>query len=360
MMRIDGSLHLVRGDLVLDVALDLADCGVTAICGPSAAGKTTLLRCIAGLERPDRGRLAVGGELWFDSTQGTALPVHARGIGLVTQDPQLFAHLDVRGNLEYGLRRLRGRPQRLAFETAVGRLGLEPLLARRVASLSGGERQRVALARALLASPRLLLLDEPVSALDLASRDEVLRYLGAVLGDFRMRCLYVTHDLREAARFATEMLWMVRGRVIARGAPREVLTDLSLPLAELEEAESVIEAEVAEHETAHGLTRLRTAAGDLFAARIEADPGSRVLVQIAARDVTLATQRPEHVSTLNLLAGQVLEVCASRSVPSQVNVKVGLAGVPLLARLTSKSAAALALAPGRDVWVLVKSVALMR
>jgi molybdate transport system ATP-binding protein len=358
MTRITGQLVLKRDGFVLDTAFDSAGPGVTALCGPSGAGKTSLLRCLAGLETPDAGTLSVGGETWFDADSGRSVPPQLRSIGYVTQEPSLFAHLSVEDNLLYGFKRLPESARRTSLAEVVDGLGLQTLRSRRVTNLSGGERQRVAIGRALLRSPQVLLLDEPVSALDVSSRADVLRYLRQVLERFAVRCVYVSHDLREAARLAHEMLWMDRGRVVAQGVARDVLTDVRLPFADLDEAESLLDGVIEGHDEAMGLTRIRCADSTLWLTQVAAPVGSKHRVQIAARDVSLALSAPGDVSVLNVLEGTVVELVPASRQPGQMIVRLDVAGHPLLARITRKSALALQLQPGTRVWALVKGVAL--
>lgn len=358
MTRLNCSFRLQRGGFVLDTGFDSQGPGVTALCGPSGAGKTSLLRCLAGLEKPSLGSFQVAGETWFDSARGIDLPPQRRAIGYVTQEASLFPHLSVRENLQYGWRRLLPTARRTVLEEVVDGLALGSLLERRVTHLSGGERQRVSLGRALLRSPRVLLLDEPVSALDLVSRAEVLRFIGQVLQRFAVRCVYVSHDLKEAARIAGEMLWMEQGRVVAQGPTQDVLTDLRLPFAELDEAESLLEGEIEGHDAEMALTRIRCAGATLWLPQVDAAVGSRHRVQIAARDVTLALTRPPDSSVLNVLPARISELVAAPRQPAQMLVKLDVDGHSVLARITRKSALALDLKVGTPVWALVKSVAL--
>lgn len=357
MTRLTGSFRLQRGGFVLDTRFDSQGPGVTALCGPSGAGKTSLLRCLAGLETPAHGSFSLGGETWFDSASGVNLPPQQRAIGYVTQEASLFTHLSVLENLQYGWRRLLPR-RRTALGDVVDGLALGSLLDRQVTHLSGGERQRVSLGRALLRSPRVLLLDEPVSALDLASRVEVLGFISQVLERFAVRCVYVSHDLKEAARIAGEMLWMEQGRVVAQGATHAVLTDLHLPFAELDEAESLLEGEIEGHDAELALTRIRCAGSTLWLPQVDAPAGSHHRVQIAARDVTLALSQPRDSSVLNVLAARISELVVAPRQPAQMLVKLDVDGHPVLARITRKSALLLDLKAGTPVWALVKSVAL--
>jgi molybdate transport system ATP-binding protein len=359
MTRISADVTLRRGRFVLQAAFESETTGVTAICGPSGAGKTTLLRTIAGLEKPDSGRLSVGPQCWFDDATGTFIQPMHRGIGYVTQTPHLFAHLSVRRNLEYGERRVPRNRRAVEARDVIERLGLRPLLERSVRNLSGGEQQRVAIGRALLRSPDVLLLDEPVSALDVVARREVLDYLERLLERLSVRCLLVSHDLREAGRLADEILWLEDGRVIAHGPARQMLTDPRTPLASLEEAESVLEGRVAAHDPQSHMTRLEFPGGEIWVVRAAARIGETVRVQIAARDVSVATRRPGGLSIMNVFEARVVTIAAARNEPAHTLLRLDVAGSPLLARITTMSAEALHLEPGHLVWALVKSVAIL-
>jgi molybdate transport system ATP-binding protein len=359
--RLDVRISHRRGEFALEVAFGLGDRGVTTLSGPSGSGKTTLLRCIAGLERPRAGEISWNGEPWLDSARDIDLPTHLRGIGYVTQEAHLFPHLTVRGNLEYGARRAGSRagaegPGRVAAD-----LGIAPLLGRRVHDLSGGERQRVAIARALLGRPQLLLLDEPVSALDEAGTSEVQDVLERVLASLPIPCLYVSHDLREAARLSDRMIWLDAGRIAADGPARDVMSDPRQPFAQAEGAGSVIDGRVESVDNDHGLARVGFDGGELWIAASPAtSPGRPVRICIHARDVSLALRRPEMISVLNVLEGRVIDVAEARDSPSQALVRVAAGRCLLLSRVTRRSVAELGLAPGLPVWALVKSAAIVR
>ena len=345
----------------LDVRITLERHGVTTLSGPSGAGKTTLLRCIAGLERPYAGHVRWGAESWYDASRGIDVPVHLRGVGYVSQQAHLFPHLDVRGNLDYGARRAGDRPGVADEPALLEALGVTPLLGRRIRHLSGGERQRVAIGRALLARPRLLLLDEPVSALDEQSTLDVHEALERVLARLPVPALYVSHDLREAARLADRMLWMEHGRITADGRADRVLSDPSLPFAQADDAASVLDGRIDAIDAPMGLARVALdGAGLWIAAPSAATPGSRVRVVVHARDVSLALDRPGRLSVLNVLEGTVTAIGDVPRVPSLALVRVEVGGCRLLARITRRSVAELGLAPGRTVYALVKSAALAR
>jgi molybdate transport system ATP-binding protein len=355
---IRGQLQLSHGRFQLDAQFELSGTGTTALCGRSGAGKSTLLRCIAGLEPQAGGHLQVGEDCWFDAQRRLHRPPHERSVGFVTQEPNLFQHLNVRENLRYGRRRTAATQP--TESEVIDSLGLSQLLLRRVGQLSGGERQRVAIGRALMRAPRVLLLDEPVSALDVSSRQEVLAYLQRVLQHFAVRTLYVSHDLREAARIAADMIWLEHGHVIAHGPAAYVLTDLKLPFAELDEAAGVLTVQVQAHDAAAALTLARRGADVMWLPRMDAAIGTQLQVQIAARDVSLALSKPQDISILNVLHARIADLVPSAHMPGQMLVRLQVGDEWLLARVTQKSAEMLALRPGLEVWAMVKAVALVQ
>lgn len=340
------------GAFALDVDLKIPSRGVTALFGRSGSGKTTLLRHIAGLAR-GQGRLAVNGELWQD--ENTFVPVHRRALGYVFQEANLFPHLSVRANLEYGMKRVPPAERTLRWDDVIGWLGLEPLIAHRPGQLSGGQRQRVAIGRALLASPRLLLMDEPLSALDTASRAEILPYLEALPRELELPILYVSHALDEVARLADTLLLIDAGRITYQGPLVEGLTRLDLPLAHRDLAGTVIDTTVVQHDPAFQITRVARQNLALELPGLFGAPGRPLRVRIAARDVSLALAMPGQTSILNLLPARVLEL--ADDAPGQVLVRLALEDTVLLARITRKSAHALNLQPGMAVVAQVKSVA---
>ncbi len=341
----------------LDVDLTLPARGVTALFGHSGSGKTTVLRCFAGLNRAPRGRLVVEGQLWQDEAQGIFLPTHARPLGLVFQEASLFPHLSVRKNLEYGMKRA-GNKRGEGFDACVDLLGIRPLLDRAPERLSGGERQRVAIARALLTRPRLLLMDEPLAALDLKRKLEILPYLEKLHDELDIPVLYVSHAPDEVARLADHLVLMDGGRVVASGPLMETLARADLPPAFADDAGVVLEAVVAAHE-ADGLTRLDFPGGHLYVSRREEPPGRRLRCRIHARDVSIALAAHADSSILNVLPATVQAVVATDT-PGHVLVQLALPqGAVLLARVTERSRLALGLAPGQPVVAQVKAVALL-
>ncbi len=333
--------------------------GLTALFGPSGSGKTALVNLIAGLSRPRRGRIVADGEVLVDTRTGRFVPRHRRRIGYVFQEARLFPHLSVRHNLLYGRWFAPRDARRESPERVVELLGIGHLLARRPRRLSGGETQRVAIGRALLASPRLLLLDEPLAALDAARKEEILPYLERLRDESRVPIVYVSHAVGEVARLANTVVLLRDGRVGAAGPVAEILSrpELALVLGE-DEAGAVIEAEVGGHDDAHYLTRLDCAAGPIAVPRLEAEPGARVRLRIRARDVILSVRPPDGISALNVLRGAVQEL---RPIgPATVEVRLDCGGVTILASVTLRSCEALGLVPGLRAYAIVKTVALDR
>lgn len=343
---------------VLDVDLHLPGRGVTALFGHSGSGKTTCLRCVAGLERAESGLLEINGECWQDSARGLFVPTHKRPLGYVFQEASLFAHLSVRRNLEFGMKRIAAASRRVAWEQAVELLGIGHLLERLPARLSGGERQRVGIARALLTSPRLLLMDEPLAALDLKRKNEILPYLERLHDELDIPVLYVSHAPDEVARLADHVVLLDQGRVVAQGGLQETLARLDLPTAFSEDAGVVIQSVVAAHDDAYHLTRLDFPGGHVLVARRPEPVGHALRFRVHARDVSLALEHAEGSSITNILAATVQEVAAADT-PAHVLVRLAADGTPLLARITRRSCDLLGIRPGKRLWAQIKAVALL-
>jgi molybdate transport system ATP-binding protein len=351
------------GSFKLDVAFEAPMSGITALFGPSGCGKTTVLRCVAGLNRLP-GFLKVGGEIWQDDASGKSLKPYERPIGYVFQEASLFAHLSVRGNLRYGQRRAlrNGVAEQIRLEDVVSLLGIGHLLDRATAELSGGERQRVALGRALLAQPKLLLMDEPLSALDRLTKDEILPYFEALHASLSIPVLYVTHDLSEIERLADHMVLLERGQVIAAGRLNELLADTRLPIARSPEASTVLEARVGAFNVEDGLTVLDIGDGEkLLVPRRVGKEGGMDRVRIAATDVSLAVVRPSQTTILNIVPVRVKDIQPVDE--AQINVLVTLGhregGPRLLARVTRRAQRVLGFGPGQDVYAQIKAVSLI-
>jgi molybdate transport system ATP-binding protein len=358
--RIRARFRLDRGDFRLDVDLDLPGRGVTALFGASGSGKTSLLRLIAGLDRAP-GFLEVNGEVWQDDGKAMFLSTHRRPLGYVFQEASLFPHLSARANLEYGMKRVRANERRVALERVLELLGIEPLLERKPDRLSGGERQRVAIARALLTSPRALLMDEPLSALDHARKQEILPYLERLHGELDIPVLYVSHAPDEVARLADHIVVMDQGRAVAAGPLTETLARLDLPIRLGEDAGVVLDAVVAERDAHWQLARavFKDAPQAGVWVRDGGHPlGSAVRVRVLARDVSLSLERHSGTSIQNILPGVVRELAADAH-PALALVRLDLGGAPLVARLTRRSAHELGLEPGQAVHAQIKAVALV-
>ncbi len=330
-----------------------ADAGVTALFGPSGAGKTTLVNMLAGLLRPERGHIIVQGEILFDREQGIDVPPEARRIGYVFQESRLFPHMSVAANLNYGRRQ-----DTVNFDGVVDLLALGPLLKRRPNSLSGGERQRVAIGRALLASPRILLMDEPLANLDAPRRSEILPFIEDLRREFSPSIVYVSHNMDEIIRLADQLVVMAEGTVVANGPVAEITSRLDLrPLTGRWDAGSVIDTVVAEQDERDFLTRLSFKGGNLWLPRLDLAIGTSLRIQVRARDVSIALIPPADVSILNVFAGEVIEVGEDDG--PQVDVLLDI-GAPLWARITKRSQRELNIAPGRMVHAMIKAMAVDR
>ncbi|NWG46492.1 MAG: molybdenum ABC transporter ATP-binding protein [Alphaproteobacteria bacterium] len=349
-------LRLTRPGFALAARAELPLAGVSVVFGPSGSGKTTLLRLIAGLERGE-GRIALGGEVLADSSAGAFVPAHRRSVGLLFQEGRLFGHLSVAGNLAYAERRARPGAPALPRTEVIEALGVGGLLDRRPGALSGGERQRVALARALLARPRLLLLYEPLSALDLKARAAILPYLETVFVRTGLPVLHVTHSVDEAARLADRMVVMEAGRIAATGPAETMLARLDLDrLIGRFEAGARVEARVRAHDPAYGLTICEVEGVPLTVPGLAGLPaGARVRLRIRARDVALALAPPQGLSIQNVLPVTITEIVPEPD-GHMADLRLALGTTGLRARLTRKAVDTLGLAPGIAAYALVKSV----
>ncbi len=368
-MTVEVAIAHRLGDFALDVAFRGAARGVTALFGPSGAGKSATVSAIAGLLRPASGRIAIDGETVFDSAGGIFVPPRRRRIGYVFQDGRLFPHLSVRANLMFGARRAKDHPAPASFDDIVGLLGLGPLLERRPVTLSGGERQRVALGRALLFGPRLLLLDEPLAALDQGRKAEIIPFLQRLRDEAGIPIVYVSHAIDEVAQLADTVVLMGGGRVIAEGSVFDVTSRLDLfPHTGRFEAGSVVAARIVAQDAEYRLTELEFGGGRLWVPEIAAAIGHDVRLRIRARDVMLALSRPDGISANNVLRGTVSAVRLDDGPYADVQLDLGPSGADreaagqarLIARITRRSVARLGLTVGRPVFAVIKSVTVDR
>lgn len=352
------SCRLARPRFVLDAAFS-ASAGCVALFGPSGSGKTMVARLIAGLERPDRGRIVIGERVLVDTAAGIDVPVHKRRVGFVFQEGQLLPHLSVRQNLEYGCSFAPAdAAEAVSFDAVVALLGIGHLLAARPATLSGGERQRVSIGRALLAAPRLLVMDEPLASLDAERKLEILPFIERLRDELGLPIIYVSHALEEVARLATRVVRLAEGRVVVEGSPAEVFAS-SLPetAAERFEAVSFVSGTAVRELPEFGMTVLAHPAGEITLPSRFGPPGRTLRVAVRATDVALAVERPKGLSVRTLLAGRVRSVVTDGGPSALVAVELE-GGEVIAAYLTRLAVADLDLAPGREVYALVKAVAI--
>ncbi len=348
---------VARTGFSMQVSLELPGRGVTALFGHSGSGKTTILRFVAGLERHPNGYLEVNGDVWQDDARGIFLPTHQRALGYVFQEASLFSHLSVRGNLDFVLKRTANQGAAL-FDHVLALLGIAHLLDRATADLSGGERQRVAIARALLTQPKILLMDEPLAALDARRKEEVLPYLERIHAELDIPMLYVSHSAEEVARLADHVVLLDEGRVLASGPAADTLARLDLSNGLADDAGVLVDGTVNGFDDMYGLVHLDAAGGTWYVAHDALALGTRLRLRVLARDVSLALARPDDSSVLNLVQATVAATWPANT-PAHVIVKLDAGGTALLARITRRSYDQLQLADGRSVWAQVKAVALL-
>ena len=380
-------LQWARPGFTLDVDLQLPGQGITVLFGPSGSGKTTLLRCVAGLERAQKAKVEIDGQVWQDSgggndgRAGIFLPTWRRPLGYVFQEASLLAHLNVQANLEFGLKRVKGQAGKTgieashaALQSAIELLGIGHLLQRSAQELSGGERQRVAIARALVTQPRLLLLDEPLAALDHARKQEILPWLERLRDELNIPMLYVTHAVDEVARLADTLVVLAQGRVMAAGPVKDVMGRIDAPVVLGEDLATLVDGVVAELDGRWHLARVELGGGLLgggvLAGGAQASsiwlrdtglqPGQKVRLRLLARDISLAVQKPDpaHSSIQNVLPC-VVKAMAPDQHPSQQLVQLQCGDAVLLARVTARAVHTLNLQAGSPVWAQVKSAALV-
>lgn len=341
-------------ELDLDTALPLQ--GVTAIFGPSGSGKTSLLNIVAGNLRPRGGQVIFGDEVWQQTNPGIWVPPHRRGVGLVFQDGQLFPHLSVRGNLDFAARRAPDTGSGHAFRDVIAAMDLGDLLDRNPQTLSGGEKQRVAIARSLLTRPKLLLLDEPLSALDSARKAELLPFLETLKSQFSIPTLYVSHDVDEVSRIADRVLMLNAGTVVGFGATDDVLSRFGLQAGRNPyEHTSTLSGIVNNPSPGTDLLSVRVGEGQIWlASDLALEPGTNIQLKISARDVSIATARPEQISIQNMIEAQIVGIDEAKRPAFQI-VKLSVHGQRLDAVITRKAVSDLALSPGDKVYALIKS-----
>ncbi|MDI2590319.1 molybdenum ABC transporter ATP-binding protein [Pseudomonas sp. 681] len=357
---IQTRLKLSYSGFALDVDLQLPGRGVTALYGHSGSGKTTCLRCIAGLERAEDGFIQVNDEVWQDSRQNIFVPPHKRALGYVFQEASLFPHLSVRANLEFGLKRIAKPLRRVNMAHATELLGIGHLLDRHPQHLSGGERQRIGIARALLTSPNLLLMDEPLAALDSQRKNEILPYLQRLHDELDIPVLYVSHSQDEVTRLADHIVLLSDGKALASGPIGETLARLDLPLAMGDDAGVVIEGQVSAYDANYQLLTVQLPGTDL-SLRVPHAPmteGQTLRCKVQARDISLSLQGSDRSSILNRLPVTVTSELGADNA-AHVLIRLDAAGTPLLARITRYSRDQLGVHPGQQLWAQIKAVAVL-
>jgi len=354
---LDVSIRRRLGDFQLNAEFT-APPGLTAFFGRSGSGKTSLVNLIAGLDRPDAGRIKAGERVLFAADGGIDLPPEQRRVGYVFQEDRLFPHLSVRRNLTYGQRFMKGAAHRHSLDDVVALLDIGDLLERAPGRLSGGERQRVAIGRALLTSPGILLMDEPLASLDSARKSEIMPFIERLRDETGIPIVYVSHAIDEVVRLADTMVILDRGRTVAAGPVEEIMSRLDLrPLTGRHEAGAVFPVTVRGQDKTFGLTELSFPGGRLWVPSLEQPLGQQLRMRIRARDVSLSLSRPTDTSILNIFEGTVTEIGAGEGPQADILIDVG---TPLISRVTRKSIAAMDLKPGSRVFALVKAAAIDR
>jgi len=351
---IECKIKVQLESFMLDANFSIPDRGITVVFGPSGSGKTTLLRAIAGLEKSDKGFLKIGDSVWQKGEN--FLPTHKRQIGYVFQDAALFDHLDVKGNLNFVIKRAIGLKEDF-IESIHNLLEIKTLLNRKTTQLSGGERQRVAIARALLTNPKILLLDEPLSALDLKRKNEILPYLDSIHNDLEIPILYVTHSQDEMSRLADHLLLIEDGNIVGSGPVNDMLTRFDMPLSHGGDAVSIIEAEVLKRDSEFNLMHLDFLGGQFIVPDNSFPVQTKVRIRVVARDVSLTKSKQVDTSILNIFPAMVQEIVNEGE--AQVMVRLQIKDTILLACITRKSSYKLRLEKGSEVFVQVKSVAIL-
>ena len=344
-------------DYELNFDLTLPGSGITAFFGASGAGKSTLLRAVAGLVKPANGIIRIGETVWQDDKDRLFIPTYKRSLGFVFQDARLFSHLNVTDNIRYGMKRIRTEKRRISLEKAIDLLGIEHLLERMPDTLSGGEKQRVSIARALATSPDIILMDEPLAALDMKRKSEILPYLQRLNEELGIPLLYVSHALEEVSTLADHLVLLDRGRILAAGNTSDMLTRLDLPLAHHGTASAIIEGKIIAEDTKFSLSTLSFQGGLIYLPTGNFSIDKHIRLRIQARDVSLATQKPEQTSILNILETTVTGI--SRESDGEVMVELDAKGTRLLSRITRKSASVLKLETGKPVYAQIKGIAVL-
>tara|TARA_S200000501_G_scaffold190210_1_gene179057 strand:+ start:44291 stop:45358 length:1068 start_codon:yes stop_codon:yes gene_type:complete len=354
-MNISARFLINRGDFSLDIDLDINAKGIISIYGPSGSGKTTLLRTLAGLEKGDNGYIQIGNQIWQDKTN--YISTHKRAVGFVTQESSLFPHLNVKKNIEYGFKRIHNREKNISVNQIVSLLEINHLLERNPKNLSGGEKQKVAIAQAIALNPNLLLLDEPLSALDESNKKEIFPYLKLINKNLNLPVIYVTHDRNEIIALTDIIILLDHGKIKATGQIKDLFSSLELSFAHEKDALTIIEADVIENDKSYGLTILKFKGGRFIINSKPLQVGTKVRLQVFARDISITLQKQRDTSILNILPVIIDDLSVEND--SVVTIRLMANETPLLARLTRKSVEELNLKPKDKVFAQVKTIALL-
>jgi len=336
----------------LDLDLQLPPRGLSVILGESGSGKTTLLRCIAGLQATNESFLKIGDQIWVDSRQNQFRATHQRSIGYVFQQANLFPHLSVAENIDYGRKRLKQSLSNSKLADLIQLLGLSELMSRSANTLSGGEQQRVAIARALAMEPEILLMDEPLAALDWQRKQEILPYLQRLQQNLEIPIIYVTHSLQEMAQLADHVVMLKAGKIQAQGSLSAILQRPDLAMNQQADAFSVWSVRLLDHDSRYALSRVGFDHGELFLPQLAVLPGQDFRLQIYARDVSLTLQQAAHTSILNVLAATIVSI--TETAPGQCLIHLQISEQSLLAQITRKSQESLNLKVGMSVFAQIK------
>jgi len=355
---IDLRLQLERENFSLDVSMALPGQGITVLFGASGCGKTTVLRCIAGLEKQMRGHIRIGETFWHCDASNIRLATHQRPMGYVFQEASLFEHLNVQQNIEFGYRRTTGERSKRHLDEVVALLGIGHLLGRSVATLSGGERQRVAMARALATRPQLLLLDEPMAALDQSRKQEVFPWLERLRDEVRIPMIYVTHSMDELTRLGDHLVVLDNGRIRAMGPVAETLSSLDVQWGQSQDIGVLIAGEVSRLEPAWHLAKVSFPTAHLWVRHDGMKLGDKVRLRVLARDVSITLHEPSGTSIQNHLQAQITDT-ASDDHPSQLLVRLRCGSDLILARITQRAWHTLGLEVGQTVWAQLKAVSVL-
>lgn len=358
--QLSGQLSVRLGDFELQTGnFEIPLSGLTAIFGHSGSGKTTFIRCLAGFEPKAKGEVFFKDQAWLEGRK--SLPIHKRGLGYVFQEASLFPHLNVAKNLTYGLKRANkaGKQQNISFEQVVDWLGLTLLLGRDVQTLSGGERQRVAIGRTLLSQPSILMMDEPMAALDLFAKRAIMPYLERLRDELDIPILYISHSPQEVERLADHVLFMEKGRILGLEPIEQALNREGTPLYQGEEPKSVLKATLSEHLPLEGLSLVRFGENVLYVPHLQQEVGSEVRLVIAAQQISLMKAKPEQTSMLNHLPVSIESIEPHNDYSMLLRLRVAASSLPLLAQVTKRSVDTLSLSPGQNWVAAIKSVAIL-